>query len=93
LFDEELTAERFAGFAHISMFRRGIARGPIDTALNALGLERRVAVIAPSFHAAMYALPDSDLILPVPKEALFNVLRLGLKAVQLTPWTTNPPCP
>jgi hypothetical protein len=50
-------------------------------------------VIAPSFHAAMYALPDSDLILPVPKEALFNVLRLGLKAVQLTPWTTNPPCP
>jgi DNA-binding transcriptional LysR family regulator len=79
LLDDEITAERYAGFSHISMSRRGIARGPIDTALNALGLERRVAVIAPSFHAAMFALPDSDLILPVPKEALLSVRRLGLK--------------
>ncbi|MCY1186896.1 hypothetical protein D9M73_278100 [compost metagenome] len=38
-----------------------------------------MAVIAPSFHAAMFALPDSDLILPVPKEALLSVRRLGLK--------------
>ncbi len=79
LFEEEITAERYAGFSHISMSRRGIARGPIDTALNALGLERRVAVIAPSFHAAMFALPDSNLILPVPKEALRSVRRLGLR--------------
>jgi DNA-binding transcriptional LysR family regulator len=84
LFDEEITAERYAGFSHISMSRRGIARGPIDTALNALGLERRVAVIAPSFHAAMFALPDSDLILPVPKEALLSVRRLGLKLRSFT---------
>ena len=79
LFDGEITAERFAGFAHISMSRRGIARGPIDTALNEMGLERRVAVIAPSFHAAMFALPDSDLILPVPKETISSVTRLGLR--------------
>ena len=84
LLDEEITAERFAGFSHISMSRRGIARGPIDTALNALGLERRVAVIAPSFHAAMFALPDSDLILPVPKETLLSVRRLGLKLRSFT---------
>jgi DNA-binding transcriptional LysR family regulator len=37
LLDGEITAERYAGFSHISMSRRGIARGPIDTALNALG--------------------------------------------------------
>ncbi len=79
LFDGEITAERFSGFAHISMSRRGIARGPIDTALNEMGLERRVAVIAPSFHAAMFALPDSDLILPVPKETISSVTRLGLR--------------
>lgn len=79
LFDEEITPERFASFSHISMSRRGIARGPIDTALGALGLERRVAVIAPSFHAAMFTLPDSDLILPVPREMLLSVRRLGLK--------------
>ena len=79
LFDEEITAERFAAFPHISMSRRGFARGPIDTALSALGLERRVPLIAPSFHAAMFVLPDSDLILPVPKETLLSVKRLGLR--------------
>jgi DNA-binding transcriptional LysR family regulator len=84
LLDQEITAERFAAYSHISMSRRGIARGPIDAALNALGLERRVAVIAPSFHAAMFALPDSDLILPVPRETLLSVRRLGLKLRSFT---------
>jgi DNA-binding transcriptional LysR family regulator len=79
LFDEAITAERYAAYSHISMSRRGIARGPIDAALAAMGLERRVAVIAPSFHAAMFALPDSDLILPVPKETELSVRRFGLK--------------
>jgi len=64
LFDGEITAARFASYSHISISRRGIARGPIDTALNAQGLERRVAMIAPGFHGAMFMLPDSDLILP-----------------------------
>lgn len=84
LLEGEITAERYARFSHISMSRRGIARGPIDTALNALGLERRVALIAPSFHAAMFVLPDSDLILPVPKEALRSVSRLGLRLRSFT---------
>jgi hypothetical protein len=78
LLDGEITAERYAGYSHISMSRRGIARGPIDTALNALGLERRVAVIAPA--STRRCLPaDSDLILPVPKEALLSV-RAGPEA-------------
>ncbi|WP_433768159.1 LysR family transcriptional regulator [Pseudomonas putida] len=84
LLDEEITAERFARYSHISMSRRGIARGPIDTALNALGLERHVALIAPSFHAAMFALPDTDLILPVPRETLLSVRRLGMKLRSFT---------
>ena len=79
LLDEEITAERFAAFPHISMSRRGIARGPIDVALAEQGLERRVSLIAPSFHAAMFMLPDSDLILPVPQETLLSVSRLGLR--------------
>lgn len=84
LLDEEITAERFARYPHISMSRRGIARGPIDTALNELGLERHVALIAPSFHAAMFALPDTDLILPVPRETLLSVRRLGMKLRSFT---------
>lgn len=84
LLDEEITPERLASYSHISMSRRGIARGPIDTALNALGLERRVALIAPSFHAAMFALPDTDLILPVPRETILSVRRLGMKLRSFT---------
>jgi DNA-binding transcriptional LysR family regulator len=84
LLDGEITPERFASYSHISMSRRGIARGPIDTALNALGLERRVALIAPSFHAAMFALPDTDLILPVPRETILSVRRLGMKLRSFT---------
>lgn len=85
LFDEEITAARFASYSHISISRRGIARGPIDTALNAQGLERRVAMIAPGFHGAMFMLPDSDLVMPVPKEALLsaNRLKLPLRAFTL----------
>lgn len=79
LFNQEITPQSYAKYSHISMSRRGIARGPIDEGLAALGLERRIAVIAPSFHAAMFALPESDLILPVPKEAEFSVQRYGLK--------------
>ena len=79
LLDEAISAERFAAFPHISMSRRGIARGPIDVALAELNLRRRVPLIAPSFHAAMFMLPDSDLILPVPKETLLSVTRLGLR--------------
>ncbi|KAF1012095.1 MAG: Nodulation protein D 2 [Pseudomonas fluorescens] len=78
LFDEEITPARFASYSHISVSRRGIARGPIDAALDALGLERRVALIAPGFHGAMFMLPDSDLLLPVPKEALLSARRMNL---------------
>ena len=57
----------------------------MDIELNAQGLERRVAMIAPGFHGAMFMLPDSDLILPVPKEALYsaNRLKLPLRAFTL----------
>jgi len=42
-------------------------------------------MIAPGFHGAMFMLPDSDLILPVPKEALYsaNRLKLPLRAFTL----------
>lgn len=42
-------------------------------------------MIAPGFHGAMFMLPDSDLLLPVPKEALLsaNRLKLPLRAFQL----------
>ena len=37
-----------------------------------------MALITPSFHSAMFSLPDSDLILPMPANILNSVNKLGL---------------
>lgn len=80
LFDEEITPERFASFDHISVSRRGRSHGPIDDALAELSLARRVPYIIPTFHAALFALGESDLLLPVmPVPMLEKISHLGLK--------------
>jgi len=43
-----------------------------------MGLQRRVALITPSFHSAMFSLPDSELLLALPEHVLMSVARLGL---------------
>jgi len=78
IFDAEITPERFAAYPQISVSRRGRANGPIDVALANHKVERRVALITTSFHSAMFSLPDSDLILPIPANILNSVQRLKL---------------
>jgi DNA-binding transcriptional LysR family regulator len=60
-----MTAARYAAAAHVSASRRGRARGPIDTALAALGLERTVALVAPGPLAALAIAADSQLVATV----------------------------
>lgn len=80
IFDQPIDPQRFVAFEHISVSRRGRARGPIDTVLTGLGLKRRVSYITPTFHSAIFALAGSDLILPsMPGEMLFTLQPLGLK--------------
>ena len=79
IFDGPITPERFAGFDHVSVSRRGRARGPIDPALAELGLERRIALITPHFHSAIFGVAESDLILSLPEPALWGLKQLGLK--------------
>mgnify|MGYP002760043178 FL=1 len=78
IFDDEITPERFAAYPQISVSRRGRANGPIDVELANFKVQRRVALITPSFHSAMFSLPASDLILPMPANILNSVARLGL---------------
>lgn len=78
IFDDEITPERFAAYPQISVSRRGRANGPIDVELANFKVQRRVALITPSFHSAMFSLPDSDLILPMPANILNSVNKLGL---------------
>ena len=63
----DITPERYAGAGHVIVSRRGRADGPVDQALAALGLSRRVVVIVPSFPAAVAIARSSDLVALVPE--------------------------
>ena len=58
----EITPERYAAFGHVVASRRGRSNGPVDEALNALGLTRRIVAIVPSFSAALAVACASDLV-------------------------------
>ena len=58
----DLTARRYAACGHVVASRRGRSRGPVDDALDALGLRREVVVVVPSFPAALAVSAMSDLV-------------------------------
>ena len=72
-----VTAERYAAGGHIGIARLGVEHGPLDEALDALGLERRVAVLVSGFSAALALARSTDLIASVP-ERHTAALRAGL---------------
>lgn len=79
IFKGDITPQRFAACDHVSVSRRGRSQGPIDLALADMGLARHVSLITPTFHAAIFALADSDLLLPsMPEHLIPGVKRLGL---------------
>lgn len=63
----EVTPARYAAGRHISVSRRGLDKGPIDEALEPLGLTREIAVIVDGFSAALALARASDLIASVPE--------------------------
>ncbi|WP_067456361.1 LysR family transcriptional regulator [Actinomadura macra] len=52
---------------HVSASRRGRARGPLDDALDAAGLQRRVAAVVPTFAVAAFLVASSHYIGLVPQ--------------------------
>ena len=64
---EAVSAEDFVSWSHISTSPRGLAVGRLDTALNALGLRRRVAIVAPGFQAALAMAATSDFVTAMPE--------------------------
>lgn len=66
LVGQRLTAKRLAAETHIAVSRLGKASGPIDKALESMGLQRHVAAVVPTFLAAMFAVSCSDLVTAVP---------------------------
>jgi DNA-binding transcriptional LysR family regulator len=78
----ELTSARYAAGQHVFVSRRGLDRGPIDDALDAVGLERQVVAIVGGFSAALALARASDLIASVPERHTLN-LRAGMHCFPL----------
>lgn len=57
-----VTPELYAAGGHVVTSRGGRSREPVDDALAALGLARRVVAVVPSFPAALAIVRASDLI-------------------------------
>ena len=72
----------YATAKHISVSRRGIDRGAIDDALEALGLERRIITAVGGFSTALALAQASDLIATVP-ERHTTALRAGMHTFPL----------
>lgn len=77
-----ITPARYAAGRHVVVSRRGLDRGPIDDALQALGLERQVAVIVSGFSTAVALARASDLIASVPERHI-GLLREGMHSFAL----------
>lgn len=79
IFAAPITPERFALYDHVSVSRRGRPHGPIDAALEQLGLSRRVTLTTPNFHSAIFSIAASDLIVSLPETVLWGMRELGLR--------------
>ncbi len=79
IFDDEITPERLTRWDHINVSRRGKVTGPVDAALEAQGLRRHVALVLHNPYTALFALQDSDLLLPLPRHLANTALAAGLR--------------
>lgn len=77
-----MTPARFAAGQHILVSRRGLERGPIDDALETLGLTRHIATTVGGYSAALAIAAASDLIATVPERHTGN-LRNGINSFPL----------
>jgi len=73
----KITPARYAAGRHVAFSRRGATRGPIDTALEALGLRREVVAVVGGFASALALARGSDLITAVPRNHT-GLLRTGM---------------
>lgn len=62
-----MTPEHYAAYGHVVTSRKGALAGPVDDALRALGLQRKIVAIVPSFPDALNIARTSDLIALVPR--------------------------
>ena len=77
-----ITQARYLAGRHIFVTRGTFDKGPIDEAVDALGLKRNIAVVVGGFSIALALAKGSDLIASVPERHTGN-LRAGLHSFAL----------
>ncbi|WP_150723126.1 LysR family transcriptional regulator [Pandoraea capi] len=82
IFDEDITPERITRWGHIGVSRRGKFAGPIDGALEDVGLKRHVALVVPTPSTALFALQNSDLLLALPSHLAESAVAAGMRLRQ-----------
>jgi DNA-binding transcriptional LysR family regulator len=70
LLEGPMTPERYAACRHVVASRRGKFAGPVDEALEALGLKREVVAIVPGVPDAIRIARETDLVALVPRSGL-----------------------
>jgi DNA-binding transcriptional LysR family regulator len=83
-----VTPARYGAAAHVVVARGGSEQGPVDRALESLGLQREAAAVVGGFAAALALARGSDLVASVP-ERHTAALRAGLRSFAL-PFATPP---
>ncbi|MEU9798953.1 LysR family transcriptional regulator [Streptomyces sp. NPDC051000] len=82
-----LTIEDYAAADHITVSRRGRLRDPVDDALEARDLSRRVVAAAPTIATALQFVRRQDLVVAVPQlvsRPLLDDLGLCVRPLPLT---------
>ncbi|ESQ81835.1 hypothetical protein AEAC466_19930 [Asticcacaulis sp. AC466] len=70
LSNSPITPEQYASARHIVVSRRGSFTGPVDAALETLGLRRDIVAVVPGFPDALRIARASDLVALVPQSYL-----------------------
>ena len=70
LLEGPMTPERYAACRHVVASRTGNFTGPVDEALDALGLRREIVAVVPGFPDAMRVARGTDLVALVPRSGL-----------------------
>ena len=78
----KVTTARYAAGGHILVSRQGFDKGPIDEALEPLGLQRQIVTIVGGFATALALARSSDLIATVPDRHT-RALRTGMQSFSL----------
>jgi DNA-binding transcriptional LysR family regulator len=78
----EITPAGYAAGPHVLASRRGLDRGPVDDALERLGLKREIVAVVGGFSTALALARTSDLIATVPDRHTEG-LRAGMRSFAL----------